>query len=223
MTCWRAARRARLLREQDYAAFVACLPKDVLVTGAKTAGRTEIRASWTKAKLVEYFLLHIPFQVAAAHCVAAKFIALDDVRPLEFLLYLYFGKTGDDLKKFALRDLGIVGTNKANSFAARFADGDEARACFHYSRALDLIEVKSLGIYQAAVSDIFGGPECPSDYSADLRSRAAWQVGQFFEKRGDKDLARQLYRAGRIRKARSPLQISEALHRCQYASALSRS
>ena len=52
------------------------------------------------------------------------------------------------------------------------------------------------GIYQGAVTDIFGGPDCPSDYAADLRSRAAWQVGQFFEKLGEKDLARQLYRAG---------------------------
>ena len=191
-----ACGQARLLREQDYAAFVTCLPKDVLVTGAKAAGRTEIRASWPKAKLVGYFLSHVPFQVAAAHCGAAKFIALDDVRPLEFLLYFYFGKNEDDLKKFALRDLGIVGTNKANPFKARFSDGDEARACFHYSRVLDRIEVKSPGIYQAAVCDIFGGPDCPSDYSADLRSRAAWQVGQFFEKLGEKDLARQLYRAG---------------------------
>ena len=67
------------------------MPKDVLVTGAKAAGRTDIRASWPKAKLTDYFLARVPFQVAAEHCGAAKFIALDDVRPLEFLLYLYFG------------------------------------------------------------------------------------------------------------------------------------
>ena len=91
-----------------------------------------------------------------------------------------------DLKNFALRDLGIMRTNKATSFRARFTDGDEARACFHYSRLLDRLEVKSIGIYQGAVADIFGGPDCPSDYAADLRSRAAWQVGQFFEKLGEK-------------------------------------
>jgi DNA polymerase III subunit epsilon len=191
-----ACGQARRLREEDYAAFVTCLPKDILVAGAKSAGRADIRGSWPKAKLVDYFLAQVPFEVAAEHCGAAKFIALDDVRPLEFLLYLYFGKTEEDLKNFALRDLGILHTNKATSFKARFTDGDEARACFHYSRLLDHLEVKSPAICRSAVADILGGPNCPSDYAADLRSRAAWQTGQFFEKLGETDLARQLYRAG---------------------------
>jgi DNA polymerase-3 subunit epsilon len=191
-----ACGQARRLRDEDYAAFVACLAKDVLVTGAKAAGRTDIRVSWPKAKLVDYFLTQVPFEVAAEHCGAFNFIALDDVRPLEFLLYLYFGKTEEDLKNFALRDLGIMRTNKATSFKARFTDGDEARACFHYSRLLDRLEVKLPSIYQGAVTDIFGGPDCPSDYAADLRSRAAWQVGQFFEKLGETDIAKQLYRVG---------------------------
>src|SRR6266403_1690375 len=191
-----ACGQARTLKAEDYAAFVACLPKDILVAGAKAAGRTDIRVSWAKAKLVDYFLTHVPFEVAAEHCGAANFIALDDVRPLEFLLYLYFGKTEEDLKKFALRDLGIMRTNKATSFGARFADGVEARACFHYSRLLDRIADGLPNICRVAINDIFGGPDCPSDYAADLRSRAACQVGQFFEKLGEKDLARQLYRAG---------------------------
>jgi len=191
-----ACGQARTLKAEDYASFVACLPKDILVGGAKGAGRTDIRVSWPKAKLVDYFLTHVPFEVAAEHCGAAKFIALDDVRPLEFLLYLYFGKTEEDLKNFALRDLGIMRTNKATSFRARFTDGDEARACFHYSQLLDRIEVRSTDIYQGAVGDIFGGPDCPSDYAADLRSRAACRVGQFFEKQGNKDLAERLYRFG---------------------------
>ncbi|WP_249133606.1 exonuclease domain-containing protein [Bradyrhizobium sp. AUGA SZCCT0182] len=188
--------QARLLKEEDYALFVTCLPKDVLVRGAKAAQRTDVRASWPKSKLIDYFLAQVPFRVAAEHCGAAQFIALDDVRPLEFLLYLYFGKTEEDLKNFALRDLGIMRTNKVSSFKARFTDGDEARACFHYSQLLDRIELKSPSVHQEAVADIFSGPDCPSDYAADLRSRAACQVGQFFEKLGDKDLARQLYRAG---------------------------
>ena len=98
---------------------MACLPKDVLLSGAKAAGRTDVRVSWPKAKLADYFLAQVPFEVAAEHCTASKFIALDDIRPLEFLLYLHFGKTENDLKNFALRDLGIMRTNKATSFKAR--------------------------------------------------------------------------------------------------------
>lgn len=191
-----ASGQVRPLKAEDYTSLVACLPKDNLVRGAKAAGRTEVRVSWPKAKLVAYFLDHVPFEVAAEHCEAKKFIALDDVHPLQFLLYLYFGKTEDDLKNFALRDLGIVRTNKAASFKARFTDGDEARACFHYSRLLHRIDEKSITTYRRAVTDLLGGPHCPSEYAADLRSRVACQVGQFFEKLGEKELAGQLYRAG---------------------------
>jgi hypothetical protein len=102
-----ACGQARTLKAEYYDSFVACLPKDILVAGAKAAGRTDVRLSWPKAKLIDYFLAHVPFDVAAEHCGATKFIALDDVRSLEFLLYLYFGKTEQDLKNFALRDWAV--------------------------------------------------------------------------------------------------------------------
>ncbi|QOZ51543.1 exonuclease domain-containing protein [Bradyrhizobium sp. CCBAU 53338] len=186
----------RSLGEADYAAFVARLPKDVLVTGAQAAGRGDVRKSWAKSKFVDYYLEQIPFSVAAQHCGAHKFIALDGTRPIEFLLYLYFGKTEVDLKNFALRDLGILRTNRETSFSARFTDGDEALSCFHHSQILDRLEVKSDAVYRQAAIDILAGPICGTDYAADLRSRAAHQTGLFFERAGEGGLARQLYRAG---------------------------
>src|SRR5712672_865638 len=36
-----ASGQTRLLRDEDYSAFVTCLPKDVLVKGGKAAGRTD--------------------------------------------------------------------------------------------------------------------------------------------------------------------------------------
>jgi DNA polymerase-3 subunit epsilon len=191
-----AAGHARPLGEADYTAFVACLRKDVLTTGAQAAGRNDVRKSWSKQRFVDYYLEHVPFSVAAQHCGAQRFIALDGTRPIEFLLYLYFGKTEVDLKNFALRDLGILRTNKETSFSARFTDGDEAVASFHYSQILDRLEVKSERIYRQAAADILGGPVCGTDYVADLRSRAAHQAGLFFEKACEADLARQLYRTG---------------------------
>ena len=104
-----AVGHARVLSEADYAAFVTCLPKDVLVTGAQAAGRGDIRKLWAKPKFVDYYLDRIPFSAAAQHCGARNFVALDNTRPIEFLRYLYFGKTEIDLKNFALRDLGISG------------------------------------------------------------------------------------------------------------------
>jgi hypothetical protein len=61
---------ARALEESDYTAFVACLPKDVLMTGAQAAGRGDVRKSWSKPQFVDYYLEQIPFSVAAQHCGA---------------------------------------------------------------------------------------------------------------------------------------------------------
>ncbi|BBO01997.1 exonuclease domain-containing protein [Bradyrhizobium ottawaense] len=191
-----AAGHARELGEADYAAFVSCLPKDILVTGAQAAGRGDVRKSWSKPKFIDYYLQSIPFSVAAQHCGARNFIALDGTRPIEFLLYLYFGKTEVDLKNFALRDLGILRTNRETSFSARFTDAEEALASFHYSRVLDSLEEGSEAVHRRAAVDVLAGPACPTEFAADLRSRAAHQTGLFFEKASESDLARQLYRAG---------------------------
>ncbi|MGJ4892612.1 exonuclease domain-containing protein [Bradyrhizobium sp. HKCCYLRH3099] len=188
---------ARNLRSEDYAAFVLCQPKTALLDGARAAGfGREVRASWSKPALAEFFLSTIPFEAAARHCGAASFVALDNTRPIEFLLYLYFGKTADNLKNFALRDLGVLRTNQETSFSARFADADEAHACFHYSQVLDRIALRSAAIDRQAAAAILDGPPRTTDYAADLAARAACEVGQFFEKQGDEELAERLYRDG---------------------------
>ena len=142
----------------------------------------------------DFLVAAIPFDLAAKHCGAGGFIALDNTRPIEFLLYLYFGKTADNLKNFALRDLGVLRINRETSFSARFTDADEANACFHYSQVLDRIEVRS--VFERAAAAILDGPPRTTEYAADLAARAACQVGQFFEKQSDKDLADRLYRFG---------------------------
>lgn len=187
----------RSLASQDYSAFVACLTRSALFDGARAAGfGTDVRTSWSKPALVDFFVARVPFDVAVEHCGGESFVALADTRPIEFLLYLYVGKTVEDLKNFALRDLGVLRTNRETLFSARFADGDEALACFHYSQVLDRIEIRSADVCEKAAVDILDGPARTTGYAADLAGRAACQVGQFFEKQGDKDLAERLYRFG---------------------------
>ena len=68
-----ACGHARGLNEEDYTAFVACLPKDVLVTGAKAAGRgrrPQVMAEAEVGRLLSS--TQIPFAVAAQHCGAAQ-------------------------------------------------------------------------------------------------------------------------------------------------------
>jgi DNA polymerase-3 subunit epsilon len=188
----------RSLLESDYAAFIQCNAKDALVKVAKNVGITDVRTSWPKAKLVEYFLTNVAFTTAHDSCGGHEFIALGETEPIEFLLYLYFGKTEEDLKNFALRDLGliIIRTNKNANLSARFSGEAEARARFHYSRLLDRLELKTEEVYRSAIIAIFGGPQCTTDYASDLRNKAAHRVGLYFEKQNDTALALQLYRAG---------------------------
>ena len=62
---------------------------------------------------------------------------------------------------------------------------------------LDHLELKSETVYRQAAVDILGGPvHAAAEYAAELRSRAAHQTGLYFEKAGERELARQLYRAG---------------------------
>ncbi len=82
----------------------------------------DVRTSWSKPVLADFFVAAIPFERAATHGGAGGFIALDNTRPIEFLLYLYFGKSAEDLKNFTLRDLGVLRTNRETSFGTRFTE-----------------------------------------------------------------------------------------------------
>ena len=162
--------------------------------------------------MIEHFLANVSFAEAYEHCGGEKFVALGDTEPVEFLLYLYFGKTEDGLKNFTLRDLGILRTNKNTRPSARFTDESEARACFHYSRLLNRLELRSEAAHYAAIDSILGGPPCSTDYAAELRSRGAHKTGLYFEKCNQKELAVQLYRAG------SSPECNERLARLLYTS-----
>jgi DNA polymerase-3 subunit epsilon len=191
-----AAGHVRSLVEDDFAAFLGCLSKEALLKAGRDAALVDMRSSWPKAKLAEHLISRLSFETAYIYCGGRDFVALGDIEAIEFLLYLYFGKTQTDLKSFALRDLGILRTNKETNFSARFSDGDEARACFTYSQLLDHLDGAGDAAYRQAVATMLSGPHCPSDFSEELRSRAAHKTGIYFEKKGEAKLAVQLYRLG---------------------------
>jgi DNA polymerase-3 subunit epsilon len=208
----RNCRLVRALVEGDYGDFIVCHAKEALIIGGKDAGLTDLRTSWSKAELIKYFLANVAFKTAHDCCGGNEFIALGDTEPVEFMLYLYFGKTESDLKNFALRDLGIIRTNRNAGLSARFTDEAEARACFHYSRLLDRLETNSDDVYRGALTATLGGPECTTDYARDLRNKAAHRVGLYFEKQRESELAIQLYRSS------SSAECNERLVRLLYAS-----
>ncbi|WP_088346351.1 MULTISPECIES: exonuclease domain-containing protein [Rhodomicrobium] len=184
----------RALREDDYAAWLCVLPKTRLLDIARGADCESVRSSWTKPRLVDHLLTHVPFAAAICQTGAASHLALAGTQPLEFLLYLYFGKTCEDLKSFALRDLGILRVNDAASFKSRFSDAAEARACFFYSQLLDTLAVPTLSTFEVAAQKLRDGPEDGGEYARTLRERSAFAIGQFFERAKDPERAVELYR-----------------------------
>lgn len=51
-----------------------CLPKTALLDGARAAGfGRDVRASWSKPVLADFFVAAIPFDLAAKHCGARGF------------------------------------------------------------------------------------------------------------------------------------------------------
>jgi DNA polymerase-3 subunit epsilon len=201
----------RELCEDDYPAWLCVLKKDRLLEIARSA-EADIRSSWAKPRLIDHLTQHVPFASAIRHASSTTHLALGNTQPLEFMLYLYFGKTREDLKSFALRDLGIVRVNDAAQFKARFADGPEAKACFFYSQLRDALGVPTLVAMEAAAARFMEGPTDSGEYAKTLRERCAFELGQFFERQKLPDRALELYRA-----APSP-DCNERLVRILYAS-----
>lgn len=71
----------RRLDASDYGAWLCVLKKDALIELARSAGRTDIRASWSKPKLINYFIEHVPFAVAAENSLAADYVVMANTSP----------------------------------------------------------------------------------------------------------------------------------------------
>src|ERR1700722_11180773 len=66
----------RPLQEEDYAAFTVCHAKEALIKGGRDAGFADLRTSWPKVKVVEFFLTSISFTTARQYCGGEDFVAL---------------------------------------------------------------------------------------------------------------------------------------------------
>jgi DNA polymerase-3 subunit epsilon len=184
----------RALAETDYLAWLWTLKKEALLAIARSAQCEGCRPSWKKAALIEHIVQHLPFEVATTYGQGSDFIVRANTAALDFLLYLYFGKTREDLKSFALRDLGIIRVNDAVQFKARFEDAAEARACFYYAQLLDRLEIVVPSIVMAAADALADGPVDGGDYARGLRERAALTTGRLLEKQGSSERAIECYR-----------------------------
>jgi DNA polymerase III subunit epsilon len=179
---------------EHYLEWLCTLKKDDLLLMGREAGRGEVKASWKKSKLIDFIVEHLAFEDALGHGQGCGFVVRSNTAALEFMLYLYFGKMSEDLKSFALRDLGVVRTNDAAQFKARFESPAEARACFYYAQLLDRLAVTVASVFEMTVDAVANGPLDGGDYARSLRERAALTLGKFFEKQSQTQRAMDCYR-----------------------------
>lgn len=175
---------------RHYEALLAGLDKPALLVLAGDLD-VSVRPSWPKARLLTALAGAVPFERLQECLNLTAFLARGHTEALDFLLYLYFGKTQRDLKSFALRDLGLVTVNGRDADSARFNDAAEARACFLYSSLS--ASLNSPGTYDAAYMALIDGSVSPTAYATLLRDRLAQQVGLYLERNGQPDRALAIY------------------------------
>lgn len=168
----------RNILEEDYALMLAAMGKAELLEMAPDAKR-----GWPKPRLAEHLLETLAFSEAVEARCAVDWVTPCHRRTVQFLLYLYFGRSENNLTVFALRDLGILRVNDREAFAARFEDGTEARASFYYAQALEDTDIPSL----FARRDDF--PTVETEFPRNLRDKLFHRIGQYFEKRKELDSA----------------------------------
>lgn len=196
---------ARDLRPDDYFAWLSLFTKAALLNLIGRAGVKAAAGTVSKPALIEHIVARLPYAEASTLVDPAGYIVQDRQAALDYLLFLYFGKTRADLKNFALRDLGIIRVHGRDDYAARFSCADEARECFALSRLLQTLEQSRDADYQAAADALIGLEAPDSAYGRLLRSKAAFIVGRYFERQKRFDRALDCYRLSDLSEARQKM------------------
>lgn len=146
---------------------------------------------------------------AHSHCTMAliqsieRWVVVQPMAPLQFLLFLYFGHLHTDMSAFVLRDLGILPTQPfKQQFAPRYLDAATAQVGFFYAskraawRALFPKKTSRLSetTVQAWVDDIANWPEPLDERAICQREQLCYDIGRQAERIQRVDLALLSYR-----------------------------
>ena len=182
----------RELVEGDHLPLLGTLNKAALLALAAFIEAEAVKASWAKAKIVAHLHLNLPFARLLEHVEAEAYVVCQHKKLLDYLLYLYFGRTFRDLKSFALRDLGVIAVNRNATFAARFADRAEAEACFRYTSLLACLKDANEPLLSSMIKAIQAPAVSP--YAEQLRAQLASEIGARCEKLKQVERAIAVYR-----------------------------
>lgn len=110
---------------------LACkLTKPQLLNALKES-QLKVKASSCKPELVELAREYITPSSRAFQLVTSDYLVRQQNRTLQYILFLFFGDVNHRFQKFAMRDLGVLKTRKANNrLVARFDTKAKALSAF---------------------------------------------------------------------------------------------
>ena len=115
---------------------------------------------------------------------------------VRFLLFLFFGRVGEGLSRFTMRDLGLVRSNGlSKSYEPRFQDRAEAMETFFYARLLDEFERHPERL-EGLANATDEWPEPQQGVAAGLRDKLVHRLGQALERKDDTYAALRVYQKG---------------------------
>ena len=184
----------RPLNESDQVAYLRSTTKTRLVETLRTKEPDgDWRASWKKDLLVSYAT---KFQLSefADDKALREMVVQGRADELNYLFFLYFGRIETALTKFALRDLGLIRSNKmqASSRAAFDSDVAAKQAYFFATLILQIEEATEVELVEIA-NQVDQWPAGSDEDLLDQRERALNKLGRRLEQSKNLDVALDIY------------------------------
>ena len=171
--------------------WLASLPKpDLALLMADSMCETLFKKSWKKDRLVDLAYIHIdPADAFVPEC----YVGQGRREPLQYLLFLYFGRIEDNLQILTHRDLGLVKMSGDGPKEARFDTLEEAKTAFFYAKALHNFRHGSDHDAEQLCESFDIWPEPLCDRSTRHRDKLLQKLGGWSERREAHELALRLY------------------------------
>lgn len=180
----------------DFDALLALLTKAELAAILTAAG-VAVHKSQSRGDLVEAARGSLDFERLFLKAITGDLVVRRRLKPLRYLLFLYFGRIEDTLTRFTLRDLGQMQTHAGQQdFAPRFTCRHAAEQSFHYASCRADLPGLSEAALLSLARELPDWPE-PVAAAADYRDALIFDLGRCLERAAHKDVAQSVYALGR--------------------------
>lgn len=195
----RTARFTRDPDDRDFLELLALQKRPDLVSLirdiAEDAASVPLRLSSARKKeLVEYVFENFSFEECFPFQARYGYLVQGRQDEVEYLLYLYFGKTRLGLTSFALRDLGVVKTaGFRRDFKARFDSREAALASYHYDKMARKLKTAPDAEILILGEESAQWPTSDDPDAMLLQSRTVHTLGRRLERMNEIELALSVY------------------------------